>query len=198
VAGHLYYYGYRLDGTWQSWEPAGLLARWDRVTRRTPDDGSCRPVWLAMKMAAAAGRVKVWTPLPAAITEFGVRAVIHATSRGPRQAAAASETLLDGIIAAFHAGLGHGPAASAAAAALAARLPGATVPELEVFVAGSVPAPLFSAPAVAVTGTYVQISPCDDLARSARSRSGQTRMVSTRRSAASCSLSGASPHRSAE
>jgi hypothetical protein len=41
--------------------------------------------------------------------------------------------------------------------------PGATVPELDVFVAGSVPAPLFPAAAVAVTGTYVQISPWDDL-----------------------------------
>ena len=34
VAGHLYYYWYRLGGAWRSWEPAGLLARWHRVTRR--------------------------------------------------------------------------------------------------------------------------------------------------------------------
>jgi hypothetical protein len=30
VAGPLYYYCYRLGGTWQSWEPAQPLARWNR------------------------------------------------------------------------------------------------------------------------------------------------------------------------
>jgi hypothetical protein len=162
ITGHLHYYGYRLGGAWRSWEPARLLARWQRVTRRAADDGSCRPVWLAMKAAAATGQVEVLTPGLPVSAEFGVRVVIHATSRGPRQAAAVSETVVDDIIAAFHAGLGHGPAASAAAAALASRLPGMTVPELEAFVAGSVPGPLFPSPAFVVKGTYVQISPCDD------------------------------------
>lgn len=32
----------------------------DRVTRRVADDGSCRPVWLAMKLAAAAGQIEVF------------------------------------------------------------------------------------------------------------------------------------------
>jgi hypothetical protein len=73
-----------------------------------------------------------------------------------------SETVVDGIIAAFHAGLGHGPAARAAAAALAPRLLSTPAPELETLVAGSVPRPLFASPAFVVKGTYVQISPCDD------------------------------------
>lgn len=85
-----------------------LLARWQRVTRRAADDGSCRPVWLAMKTAATAGQVEILAPGLPASAEFGVRVIIHATSRGPRQAATVSETVVDGIIAAFHAGLGHG------------------------------------------------------------------------------------------
>jgi hypothetical protein len=88
-----------------AFRPAGP---WHRVTRHAADDGSCRPVWLAMKVADAAGQVEVLAPRLPAGTVFGVRAVIHATFRGPRQAAAVSETVLDGMIAAFHAGLGHG------------------------------------------------------------------------------------------
>lgn len=59
VDGQLHYYRYCLDGMWQWWEPVAVLARWYRVTRRVADDGSCRPVWLAMKLAAAAGQVEV-------------------------------------------------------------------------------------------------------------------------------------------
>jgi len=59
VDGQLHYYRYRLGEMWQWWEPAMPLARWHRVTRRVADDGSCRPVWLAMKQAAAAGQVEV-------------------------------------------------------------------------------------------------------------------------------------------
>lgn len=159
---HLYYYRYRLGGGWQSWENAGLLARWHRVTRRINDDQSCRPVWLAMKTGAAVGQVEVLAPAPPADTPLGVRVIVHASFRGPRQAAAISETLIDGIIAAFHAGLGHGPLAAAAAEALAPRLPGMTTSDIQALVAGSVPGPLFTSPAFTVKGTYVQISPCDD------------------------------------
>src|SRR5215469_3147429 len=60
VGGHLHYYRYCVDGTWHWREPAMLLARWQRVTRRIPDDGSCRPVWLAMKLAAAAGQIELF------------------------------------------------------------------------------------------------------------------------------------------
>jgi hypothetical protein len=117
-----------------------------------------------MKTAAAAGLVEVLAPELAVSAEFGVRVVVvvHATCRGPRQAAAVSETVVDGIIAAFHAGLGHGAAATAVAAALAPRLPGMTVPDLEALAAGSVPGPLFSSSAFVVKGAYVQISPCDE------------------------------------
>jgi hypothetical protein len=64
VDGQLHYYRYCLGGMWQWWEPAVLLARWHRVTRRVADDGNCLPVWLAMKQAAAAGQVEVLGPAP--------------------------------------------------------------------------------------------------------------------------------------
>ncbi len=160
--GHLYYYSYRLGGTWQSWEPAQALARWRRVTRSAIDDGSCRPVWLAMKTAAAAGQVEVLAPGPVPEADFGVRVVIHATPRGPRHAPAVSETVIDGVISAFHAGLGPGPAAAAVAAALAPRYTVTTESEIEAHAASSVPGPLFTSPAFVVKGNYVQISPCDE------------------------------------
>ena len=162
VAGHLYDYRYRLGGEWESWASAGVLARWRRVPRTVADDGSCRPVWLAMKRAAAAGQVEVRASGFPGTTPFGVRAVVHATARGPRRAAAISESLIDGIIAAFHVGLSYGPGAVTAAAVLAPRLPGATAAEVEAFAAGSVPGPLFSPPALQVKGGHVQISPCDE------------------------------------
>lgn len=160
--GHLHYYSYRPGGTWRSWEPAQVLARWRRVTRHAIDDGSCRPVWLAMKTAAAAGQVEVLAAGPAPAAGFGVRVVIHATPRGPRHAPAVSEAVIDGVIAAFHAGLGPGPAAVAVAAALAPRYTGMTGSEIEALAAGSVPGPLFTSPAFVVKGNYVQISPCDE------------------------------------
>jgi hypothetical protein len=49
-----------------------------------------------------------------------------------------------------------------AAAVLAPRLPTVARPELEDFVAGPVPGPLFASPALVVRGNYVQISPCDE------------------------------------
>lgn len=147
---HLHYYRYRLGGTWLSWESAGLLARWCRVRRRLPDDGSCRPVWLAMRQAAASGQVEVPGDRRDDTAAFGVRIVIHATSRGPRQAAVVSETTVDGIIAAFHAGLGPGKDAAAAAVALAPRLRDVSASEAEVLVAESGPGPLFASPAIIV------------------------------------------------
>jgi hypothetical protein len=96
-----------------------------------------------------------------------------------------SETVIDSVIATFHAGLEYGPAAAAAAAALAPWLPGTTVSELEAFAAGSVPGPLFTASAFVVKGTYVQISRATNSARPAKSPSVRTRTARTLRSAAS-------------
>jgi hypothetical protein len=99
-----------------------LLARWHRVTRRFADDGSCRPVWLAMKQAAAADQVEVLGPAPGDAVPFGLRVTVHAPARGPRRAVVISESLIDGIIAAFHVGA-SAAGAMAVAPALAPRLP---------------------------------------------------------------------------
>jgi hypothetical protein len=104
IDGQLRYYRYRPAGSWQWWEPDELLASWTRVPRRLADDGSARPTWLAMRMAAAQGRVTVPATTHAVTTVFGVRLTLHATPAGPRSAAAACEPLIDGVISAFHGG----------------------------------------------------------------------------------------------
>jgi hypothetical protein len=73
-------------------------------------------VWLAMKLAAAAGQVEVLGLAPDDAMPFGVQIIVHATARGPRRAVAISESLVDGIIAAFHGGASAVGAAAAAAA----------------------------------------------------------------------------------
>ncbi len=167
VGGHLHYYRYCLGGMWQWWEPALPLARWHRVTRRLADDGSCRPVWLAMKLAAAAGQVEVFGSDRDDAVPFGVRIVVHATPRGPRQAAAVSESLVDGTIAAFHAGVSAADAA-AVAAVLAPRLPGMAETEIAALAAMSLPQPLFAASPFVIKGSYVQVSPCDERCQAGR------------------------------
>jgi hypothetical protein len=161
LTGQLHYYCYCLGGMWQWWEPAVLLARWQRVTRRVADDGSCRPVWLAMKQAAAAGQVEVLGPAPDHAAPFGLRVTVHPTARGPRRAVAISESLVDGIIAAFHAGA-DAAGAAAAAAVLAPRLPGTTEIEIAALAAVSSPGPLFGGSPLVIKASYVQISPCDE------------------------------------
>jgi len=138
-----------------------LLARWQRVTRRIPDDGSCRPVWLAMKLAAAAGQIELFGSQLDDAVPFGVRIIVHATSRGPRQAAAISESLVDGTIAAFH-GAASATDAAAAAAVLAPRLPGMDEAEIAELAAMKSPQPLFSGSPFVIKGSYVQVSPCDE------------------------------------
>lgn len=142
VEGHVYYYRYRPGGTWESWEPAELLARWRRVPRLLPDDGSCRPVWLAMKTAAAAGRIETFDAAVQDGTPFGLRIAVHATSQGPRSATAVSENVIDGTVAAFHA-RARNPALIASA--LAPRMPVISQAELEELVAADPPRPLSSA-----------------------------------------------------
>jgi hypothetical protein len=82
-----------------------------------------------MKQAAAAGQVEVLGPAPDDAAPFGLRITVHPTARGPRRAVTISESLVDGIIAAFHAGASTAGAA-AAAAVLAPRLPGVTETEI--------------------------------------------------------------------
>lgn len=90
------------------------------------------PVWLAVKAAPAAGKVEVVAPELAR----------HGRAR-PADRRDASRSAVDGVVAAFRAGLGNGPAAVGVAAAIAPRFPGITEPGLEDLAAQSLPAPLF-------------------------------------------------------
>jgi hypothetical protein len=159
VEGHVYYYRYRPGGAWVWWEPAELLARWRRVPRLLADDGSCRPVWLAMKTAAVAGQIETFASAVQDGTPFGLRIVVHATSQGPRSATVVSETVIDGTVAAFHA-RAQNPALIASA--LASRMPSISHMELEELVAADPPCPLSSSAPFIVKGTYIQITPCDE------------------------------------
>ena len=136
-----------------------MVARWQRVPRRVADDGSARPVWLAMKQAAAAGRIDVFGAALGDNVPFGLRIIVHATARGPRSAPAVSEMLVDGTIAAFHADPDD---PVAVAAALAGRMPGTSAGELETLAALGSPGLLFNAPSFVVRGSYVAINPCDE------------------------------------
>jgi hypothetical protein len=58
-AGHIHHYRYRAGGDFEWWEPDRPIARWERVLRPLPGDGSCRPTWLALRQAAADGSIEI-------------------------------------------------------------------------------------------------------------------------------------------
>jgi hypothetical protein len=158
VQGHSYYYRYRAGAAWEWWEPDQVLARWQRVPRHLPDDGSARPAWLAMKSAAVAGQIETYGAVLADLTPFGIRIIVHATPSGPRSAPSISEPLIDGTIAAFHAGNAN----PIVAAALAAKIPSVPPADIQSLVAMDAPGPLFATSPFVIKGPYVQINPNDE------------------------------------
>ena len=102
IGGHLHYYRYQVGGEWTKWEPGETLARWHRLPRQLPDDGSARPVWFALRHANADRPVSISGDGLEPRANFGLRLTVHATNRGPRNAISYSEKLVDGTIAAFH------------------------------------------------------------------------------------------------
>jgi hypothetical protein len=158
-AGHVHHYRYRPSTGFQTWEPTDILARWHRVPRTLPGDGSARPVWLAMRQAAAAGRVEVLRPPLPETEPFGIRILVHATAQGPRAAPVISETFVDGVIAAFQA---PAPDPQLVAAALAPRLPGTSSAELNTLAGLDWRGVLFGTSPFTIKGSFVQISPCDE------------------------------------
>ena len=159
VGGHVYYYRYRWNGGFEWWEPDEVLARWERVPRPLPGDGSCRPVWVALRQAAAKGDVEILGTPPSDTAPLGVRIKVHAARNGPRSAPVISETFVDGVLAAF-----HEPPASPqiVAEALAPRLGGIAADELEQLLGLRWPGILFAGSAFVQTGNFIQISPCDE------------------------------------
>ncbi|MGV0795768.1 hypothetical protein ABQF26_02300 [Mycolicibacterium elephantis] len=101
--GHLHYYRYTPGGLWTAWNADKVVARWDRVPRRLPHDGSAGPVWFAIRHGRADGRVSITGQELRLNENFGLRLVVHATRQGPRNAISISENLVDGTLSAFHA-----------------------------------------------------------------------------------------------
>jgi hypothetical protein len=158
AAGHVHYYRYRPGGEFQWWEADQPIARWERIPRTLPGDGSCRPIWFALRQAAAAGSIEVHGT-PASDQPFGIELTVHAAQHGPRSAPAISETLIDGVIAALH---GPPPEPRIVAEALAPRLRGSSAEQLEQLLSLRWPGNVFQASPFNVTPTYVQVSPCDE------------------------------------
>jgi hypothetical protein len=161
VDGHLHYYRYRVGGSWDWWQPAARLASWPRVPVARLSEGNARPVWLAMKRAAAAGRIRTFEPADLDdLAPFGIRITVHASTRGPRVVLAISESLIDGTIAAFHAG---DLRAAEVAAVLALRMPASLAVsrgELEELAALNSPGPIFQRSPF--SGPNASISPSDE------------------------------------
>jgi hypothetical protein len=157
VGGHLHYYRYTVGGGWTTWDADKVLARWDRVSRRLPLDGSAGPAWFAIREGFADGRVNLTGKALSADEKFGVRLVVHATRQGPRNAISISENLVDGVLSAFHSD-GY---TDALFPALKRRFLRATDKELRRTLDSSA-RPLFQTPAIRPFGKSVQFSPADE------------------------------------
>ncbi len=161
VANHLHYYRYQANCQWATSEPHRTLARWNRVPRRMPGDLSARPTWFAMREANNSDRVELTgEPLPAE-SVFGIKVIIHATKRGPHNAIVNSESVVDGIIAAFH----NDTFSDDAFRALVPKFP--TIPADDLRRALDRPiGPLFDTPAINHSNNgFIQISPADERCR---------------------------------
>lgn len=157
-AGHVHYYRYRASGEFEYWELHEPIARWERVPRALAGDGSCRPVWFALREAAAAGKVEVFAT-PGDDQLLGIRLMVHATKLGPRSAPVISETFVDGALAAFH---GVPPDPRLVSESVARKLAGSTVDHVEQLVSLEWPGNFFPRSPFNVTSTYVQVSPDDE------------------------------------
>jgi hypothetical protein len=155
----LHYYRYCPDTGFRVWQRDRTLARWSAVPRRIADDGSARPMWLALRTALLNGAVDVLQPPVDTSTRFGLRIEVRAPARGPRSAPAVSEALVDGALCALHAGAAEKDA-TAVATALATKLPGVD-PAALVELVTQRPVVLPGSPFRAV-GSGVQLSPCDE------------------------------------
>ncbi len=159
LAAGVHYYGYAAEPDFQVWEPDQELASWSGVPRRLPDDGSARPMWLALREAVVDGRLALPSGPVADGTRFGLSLTVRAPLRGPRSAPALSEALVDGVLCALHAGA---PATDQGRVAelLAAKIPSVSQERLSDLVVER-PA-LFAGSPFLLSGSRVQLSPCDE------------------------------------
>ena len=159
VSGYLHYYCYTVGGSWTTWEPDRVVARWRHIPRRIAVGAdTARPIWFALRQASADGQVCVLTDEPLSpAANFGVRINVHTTPSGSHRPTANSEFVIDGAIAAFH----NDRLSDALTAALVPRLPGVTESDFR-HAMSSLAGPLFETPAVSISATGApQISPAD-------------------------------------
>lgn len=71
IDGSGHYYRYEPSRAFRCWVAAAPLARWTGIPRRLADDGSARPMWLAVRKALLRGEVKVLHPPLREGTRFG-------------------------------------------------------------------------------------------------------------------------------
>lgn len=157
VGSHMHYYRYEVNAPWRAWQRDELLAKWSRVPRRLPDDGSARPAWYALRCASAQKQITFTDAMLPADANFGIKLVVHAASQGPRNAVTYSERVVDGIIAAFH----NDGVSDELVAALAPKFPKLTEQELRHALAHPA-GPLFDSQAIITRGPFVQFSPADE------------------------------------
>jgi hypothetical protein len=157
VGGHVHYYRYTIGDQWLDWEPDETIARWDRLPRMLPDDGSARPFWYALRDANANRLI----PAPGTHVDlrqnFGLRLTVHATRSGPRNAISFCERIFDGTIAAFH----NDRYSEALLSALATKFTRVSEQELRRALDHPV-GPLFDTPAIRATPGFIQFSPADE------------------------------------
>jgi hypothetical protein len=160
IGGHLHYYRYALDGQSSRWKADQTLARWSRVPRRLPLDGSARPAWYAMRDANLQGSISLIETVLDPLAQFGIRLIVHASRFGPRSAVACTEELIDGTIAAFHNDRYSDQLFSELAPRFARVAPNELRRALD-----NPPGPLFMTPAIRTTPSGIQISPDDERCR---------------------------------
>jgi hypothetical protein len=73
ASGPIHYYRYSPATEFRVWQPVTTLARWTGVPRPRADDGSARPMWLALRPALRDGAVALLAPPVPAGTRFGIR-----------------------------------------------------------------------------------------------------------------------------
>lgn len=161
LGGHLHYYRYEVSRRWAKWEPDETLACWNRVPRRLPDEQNARPIWFALRDANAKKLITISAGRRLdPNTNFGIRLIVHANTRGPRNVVTYSEKLVDGSISAFH----NDRYSDQLFTALAPKFPGVAKEELR-HALDHPAGPLFDSRAIHTTPGGIQISPSDERCR---------------------------------
>jgi hypothetical protein len=155
----VHYYRYAVEPGFQVWAPDREVASWADVPRAIADDGSARPMWLALRSALVDGFVTLPAESVPEGSRFGLSLTLRAPMRGPRSAPALSEAIVDGVLCALHAGAPDADS-DRLSELLAARLP--TVPREGLSELVRERPAVFGGSPFLLGGRRIQLSPCDE------------------------------------